>query len=564
MKKKYLSLALLAVLLASCFSYLYIQVINLNQALDDTKKTQLEMNSEWQARMTNLESLLESKIKALQNENTLLTENLNDLKIRNKALNETLAMLNDTQTRIVSELENKINDLQTKNLWLNGKLIDLKTANELLNESLNVLNRRLTMLNESQQMAISELESRIKTLEANNSVLNDTVSTLESQNAQLNETLNLLEERIESLNESLTILSEAQTITFIVYPKDGRFYAINDGEICCNETDAYQVIQYAINQTIENGGGTVFLKEGVYPINKTIVLMEGVSLFGSGEQSTVLVATSPITMVRTIRNNYAEIKHIHLDMNYTANVGIVISDTYYNDIHIAVTHLKELSTGVHVGVTQNELGCFYNKIWANIEGNQSIWSTGIYLTSSVNVTPNFNYFSGNIRNVDMGMLIARGKEEIVEHMDVEGCKRTGYYIEDNRSLFINCYSEGNGEYGYYLRSNTYTTIIGGYKGGNQLRNFEGETGSQYIIIGGDKMRFIVWTESGKIQTALYFENSSMVIYNELTNEPLFKIYPSGDVELCQAGVGIILRSENGTTYRVYVDNDGNLQIEPYP
>jgi len=528
----YLFLALLVFLLVSAgFSYFYIQVQTLNHTLDDMKKAQVVMQNnwrnnmslteaDWQARMTSLESLLESKIKALQNENTLLTENLNDLKIRNKALNETLAMLNDTQTRIVSELENKINDLQTKNLWLNGKLIDLETANELLNESLNVLNERLTMLNESQQMAISELESRIKTLEANNSVLNDTVSTLESQNAQLNETLNLLEERIELLNESLTILSEAQPITFIVYPKDGRFYAINDGEICCNETDAYQVIQYAINQTMENGGGTVFLKEGVYPINKTIVLMEGVSLFGSGEQSTVLVGTSPITMVRTIRNNNAEIKHIHLDMNYTANVGLVISDTWYNDIHVAVTCLKAQATGIQVQVTQDGWGCFYNKVWAVIDGvKSSSSSVGIRLTSSVNVTPNFNYFTGNIRNVGIGMRIVSGKEQLVEHMDVEGCNITGYYIGDNRSLFVGCYSENNGEYGYFLCNNTYTTIIGGYTGGNQFEDFEGGAGSQYIIISwlGSNIEFIVWDAEG-----------------------------------------------NRIAYLVFVDDEGNLQFKRYP
>jgi hypothetical protein len=451
-------------------------VVNLNQALDVMKRTQLEMNINWENKTSDMESTLENKINGLEIENTLLKESLNDLKITSKLLNESFVTLN--------------NSLAT---------------------------------------------------------LYDSFATL---------------------NNSFTVLSETQlrTVAFIIYQKGERFYAIDGltGKVRYNETDSYQVIQSAINQTGKNGGGTVFLKEGVYPITATLELIGGVSLCGSGEQSTVLVATSPITMVRTVRNNYAEIKDIHLDMNYTANVGIVISDTYYNDIHITITHLKELSTGVQVQVTQNELGCFYNKIWANIEGNQSTWSTGIYLTSLVNVTPNFNYFSGNIRNVDMGMLIARGKEEIVEHMDVEGCKRTGYYLEDNRSLFINCYSEGNGEYGYYLRSNAYATIIGGYNGGNQLGNFEGETGSQYIIIEGDKMRFIVWTESGKIQIALYFENSSMVIYNELTNEPLFKIYPNGDVELCQAGVGIILRSENGTTYRVYVDNYGNLQIEPYP
>jgi len=324
-------------------------------------------------------------------------------------------------------------------------------------------------------------------------------------------------------NERLDILNATQigTVSYICYRNESKnmFYAQDGLGNVFNGTDAWSVLQAAINQTRKDGGGIVFLKEGIYPVNQTLELRGGgVSLVGMNEECTILTSQSNITVVRTVQNYHAQVKNLCIDMNFTANVGLVVSDTWYNDIHVKIRNLGNWSVGVQVQVTEDSWGCFYNKAWVSIIGSRSYGSTGILLGTSSNVAPNFNYFSGHIHGLYYGMNIKEGKETIVEHMDVSGCHH-GYRIGAKRCLFLGCYSENNDIYGYYIYNNASATIIGGYTGGNEF-DYCGENSTQLVIFG-------------------QFNSSG-------------------------ARSGMILWSEDGKAYYVYVDSEGILQTEEYP
>ena len=85
-----------------------------------------------------------------------------------------------------------------------------------------------------------------------------------------------------------------QPCSYIIYT-DGRNYCAKNGstgEIEYYDTDASNVIQYAINNVDVSGGGKVFIKSGTYPITKTIDPKSNIIIEGEGWNTVLQYALS--------------------------------------------------------------------------------------------------------------------------------------------------------------------------------------------------------------------------------------------------------------------------------
>jgi len=86
-------------------------------------------------------------------------------------------------------------------------------------------------------------------------------------------------------------------IVDITYAKNGR-----TGKIEFSDTDASNVIQNVIDEVYNNGGGNIFVKEGVYKITSTLKLRSGVTLEGVKYKS-ILKLYNDVDLMHIVSDN---------------------------------------------------------------------------------------------------------------------------------------------------------------------------------------------------------------------------------------------------------------------
>jgi hypothetical protein len=127
---------------------------------------------------------------------------------------------------------------------------------------------------------------------------------------------------VENLQSHLQLYRKTFEASYIVYTNRTNYYAENGqtGEIISG-TDATAVIQSVINRVAGLGGGTVFIKSGVYIVDT--ILIQGVSnvaIIGEG-RNTKLIAKGSDTIVFKIGDrsnksrvsNNIEIAYLYID-----------------------------------------------------------------------------------------------------------------------------------------------------------------------------------------------------------------------------------------------------------
>jgi len=149
--------------------------------------------------------------------------------------------------------------------------------------------------------------------------------------------------------------------SYIVFKDDsGRIYAKNGltGMVEYSDTDATNVIQYAIDKVGQAGGGRVFIRKGTYPVSKTITV-SGNNIEIVGDYPTILGSpdfTFPILRIYNASN--VRVKGLIIDMQADWSItrlpipsanNIQVANS--SDVEIAYNILKNAREySVHIGV----------------------------------------------------------------------------------------------------------------------------------------------------------------------------------------------------------------------
>ena len=103
----------------------------------------------------------------------------------------------------------------------------------------------------------------------------------------------------------------------------------------------------------------------------------------------------------------------------------------------------------------------------------------------------------------------------------------------------------------FSRNDKYT-YVGRLKIDNECVLHTSSTPS-LLFVGGDKTFRLKFSASDSADYGFIF------VHNDTDK---WVMHPNGDFEITTAGTGIILRSPNGTRYRLTVDDDGNIGVSP--
>jgi hypothetical protein len=153
----------------------------------------------------------------------------------------------------------------------------------------------------------------------------------------------------------MKLKNPVEEASYIVFTDGSKYYAKNGstGMIEYSDTDASNVIQYAINKVSALNGGIVYLKAGRYMLGSSIVLKSGVILQGEGWNrqniepyapetgktvgGTVLDASAGIDAITGINIDAGGIRDLAID--YPAR-GIVLGDN--NVLGCAYFHIRNV------------------------------------------------------------------------------------------------------------------------------------------------------------------------------------------------------------------------------
>ena len=279
-----------------------------------------------------------------------------------------------------------------------------------------------------------------------------------------------------------------QPYSYIIWTDGTTVYAKNGstGQIEYSDTssNAYKVIQYAIDKTVESGKwGTVFVKAGLYKLTDTIYLWSGVGLVGEKHgwcdirttqyTGTILLGNmnKPILKV-AVHPNYVGADPMKFSVYkcfpYLANIAIFGS---YNSNYGANNGIEITSeagiydfvmTGVLVGYVGGS-GLYvdnpYVKIWITQSYSEFNQQHGVYANNVGLIAINEAYISYNSDNgveIDSwgsiyitNSTIQRNQQGIVA--------RGGYINIDSSSILTN---NSNGIYITRLSNPVYVAITG--------------------------------------------------------------------------------------------------------
>jgi hypothetical protein len=102
---------------------------------------------------------------------------------------------------------------------------------------------------------------------------------------------------LQALRDPLRVFTDyvVNPASYIVFTDGSKYYVKNGstGVVEYSDTDASNVIQYAVNQANALGGGKVFIARGTYVVRRTVQVKSNVVLEGEGIDATVLKASAP-------------------------------------------------------------------------------------------------------------------------------------------------------------------------------------------------------------------------------------------------------------------------------
>jgi len=121
------------------------------------------------------------------------------------------------------------------------------------------------------------------------------------------------------------------TASYIVYKgSDGKTYVKDGitGAIDLVATSDYQAIQYAIDRAYQNGGGRIYIREGVYNITNSITIPEGdvnLVIEGSGSDTVLTPASDIDVFIAKVANKqfirYLTIRNLRISGNINSPYG---------------------------------------------------------------------------------------------------------------------------------------------------------------------------------------------------------------------------------------------------
>lgn len=109
----------------------------------------------------------------------------------------------------------------------------------------------------------------------------------------------------------------------------------------------------------------------------------------------------------------------------------------------------------------------------------------------------------------------------------------------------------------YTNENEYAKVV--YKNGILMTPKDGDNDNDYEIVVENNVgvvRFFAPLEEGDIINVIYYQPASTTSLQMKADK-----YGVSDIEIAESGKGLILRSQNGSRWRIRVGNDGNLMTE---
>lgn len=304
------------------------------------------------------------------------------------------------------------------------------------------------------------------------------------------------------------------------YQADGNTGSANDGD--------QQEINSAINAVSTFGGGTVYLMEGTYEIDASVVIKENVKLVGAGVGATILKIIdnydNDLTAITETTNPHNfSISDLTINANTTNNTGnqggitlvgtgdnsgatsanggviqnIEITDTSDNGINISFSNFVTVKDshifngetyGIYVESGDVDSSIIIQNNNIHDEGNHGIWAvdapgvtisgntvnnngqTGIYVTSSDGALVDGNTANDN----DSGVVVFGGQVTVSNNTLMRSSVGAGVVIDEATWTTVsgNTIGFSAGIAGVYLEESSYTAIDSNTIYGSSLNGIE--------------------------------------------------------------------------------------------
>ena len=340
-------------------------------------------------------------------------------------------------------------------------------------------------------------------------------------------------------------------------------------DIVCSDSDCSDEIQTAIDDVASKGGGTVYLKGGVYPISRTINISGNISLIGSGFSTIIQqIAGANIgngaggSMI-SIQGSNSKIENVEIDFNgdaqtYSGNPAstwfhaINVGESGYpadNTLIEKIKIINAFSRAKDSATTTTGIDLFnapntkINNIWIN-NSDSGIVITKETASTKTNYILN-NIHLSNMQNVADALYIETGNFVI-----------NNLYIENSKTIYAEYM---NGTINNVVINNPLDSLVFGAVGtvtGN-LNNFR-IYGAGITISNADKLKlnnpFI--TNSGSHSISV---TSGDIIINKplIYNSGVFGINLEGSTVKAKIYGGKI---EDGNQYGLVVQSGANAKV----
>ena len=230
---------------------------------------------------------------------------------------------------------------------------------------------------------------------------------------------------------------------------------------------------------LPSGGGVIYIKEGTYKIDTTILLTSNVSLLGSGN-GTILETSSAISMITLTNITNSSIDNIRFDGKDTAGATAITFQTSTASSHIRNCYFKDCQNGIYFN---GALQC-----WATNNTFTSGSDTAIEIQSGER-----NIIQGNKISFygTYGIMINSGGWNIITGNAINNNSGAGIYISSSSYFIIQSneiyYTAGGDAIGLLtcgsgLIDGNYIHTSGGTHSGIHLN------ASDYIIISNNHCR----------------------------------------------------------------------------
>lgn len=206
--------------------------------------------------------------------------------------------------------------------------------------------------------------------------------------------------------------SQARPCSFTAY-KDGTTYLVVIGTTGANaysSTIASTVINNAIVDTANNGGGVVCLRQASYTITVTINLKAYVVLRGESRLSTVLDGGDTVNLITISGTAGTPISHAGIEYLSLDNGNIGITGSYFVNSHIS--HVDIRSSASHGINLDNSYGTTFYDLTSRNNGGR-----GIRMATAINAFSCIHCFAGS--NTNNGIEIVGGATVNIIDADVE-------------------------------------------------------------------------------------------------------------------------------------------------